>query len=38
MNSCVSVILVCAAIPGAGGLLVYRRVWRPAAERRVSGD
>lgn len=27
-----------AAIAGAGGLLVYRRVRRPAAERRLSGN
>lgn len=29
---------VCTATSGPGGLLVHRRVWRPAAERRVSGD
>lgn len=30
-------VFVCAAIPGAGGLLVYRRIWRPAYWT-VSGD
>lgn len=36
--SCLSVIFACAATPGAGGMLVYRRVRRPAAKRRMSGD
>lgn len=35
--SVIFALWVSAATPGAGGMLVYRRVWGPAAERRVSG-